>query len=164
MTTGYELSGDKAVPIMAATNPQLAKAADMQIKTAVRFTQYVCEKHNEISKEMLRTISSRLIKQLMYKPDKQEAKILGEFPFCDDVTEIRTQPLACDCGGSIKNILFINRILRKRKGLSIYPESGMYWLYGSIVLTGCKPAQVYRISVRLWEKLRLIKEKRKLCR
>lgn len=164
MTTGYELSGDKAVPIMAATDPQLAKAADMQIKTAVRFTQYVCEKHNEISKEMLRTISCRLIKQLMYKPDKQEAKILGEFPFCDDVTEIRTQPLACDCGGSIKNILFINRIFRKRKGLSIYPESGMYWLYGSIVLTGCKPAQVYRISVRLWEKLRLIKEKRKLCR
>lgn len=164
MTTGYELSGGKAVPVTAGTVPKLVKAADTQIKTAVRFTRFVCEKHNDTSKEMLGRISSQLIKQLMYKPDMQEAKILGEFPFCDDVTEIRTQPLACDCGGSIKNILFINRILRKRKGLSIYPESGMYWLYGSIVLTGCKPARVYRMSVRLWEKLRLIKEKRKICR
>ena len=100
----------------------------------------------------------------MFKPDMEEAEIYGAFPFCDDATEISVQPLACDSGKSIRNILFLNRISRKRKGQSIYPDKGMFWLYGSIRLTGCKPAWVYRSSVRIWEKLRLIKEKRKQCR
>ena len=55
-------------------------------------------------------------------------------------------------------------LIRKKKGKSIYPDKYIYWLYGSIVLTGCKPAWVYRLSVREWERLRLLRERRKLCR
>ena len=66
--------------------------------------------------------------------------------------------------GSISNILLPVRIIRKKKGKSIYPDKYIYWLYGSIVLTGCKPAWVYRLSVREWERLRLLRERKKLCR
>ena len=114
--------------------------------------------------EELKKLSARLLKALMYKPDREEAEIFGAFPFCDDATEITVQPLACDSGKSIRNVLFLKRILRKRKGQSIYPDKGMFWLYGSVIFSACKPAWVYRISVRLWEKLRLLREKRKLCR
>lgn len=108
----------------------------------------------------MRDISARLLKALMYKPDKQEAEILGAFPFSDDVTEAKIQCLAGNCKGSISNILLPVRIIRKKKGKSIYPDKYIYWLYGSIVLTGCKPAWVYRLSVREWERLRLLRERK----
>ena len=100
----------------------------------------------------------------MRKADYDEAKVLGAFPFCDDATETELTCLVDDCKNSIGNILFFNRLIRKRKGKSIYPDKGMYWLYGSIVISGFRPKAVYRVSVRAWEKLRLLREKRRLCR
>ncbi len=164
MTIGYERSENGIQPVTAEVNGYIADVAAKQTDFAVRFTAYACEGDYVISDEQRKKISAGLIKSLMYKPDKEEAEIYGTFPFCDDATEISVQPLACDCGKSISNILLLNRILRKRKGQSIYPDSGMFWLYGSIRLTRCKPMWVYGSSVRIWEKLRLIKEKRKQCR
>ena len=164
MTVGYRRTENGIEPVTADVNGYIADAAAIQNDTAVRFTEYACEDNIDISEKQLRQLAAKLIKALMYKPDKEEAEIYGAFPFCDDATEISVQPLACDSGKSINNILFLKRILRKRKGRSIYPEKGMFWLYGSIQLTECKPAWVYTNSVRLWEKLRLIKEKRKQCR
>lgn len=164
MTIGYNKTENGIQPVTAEVNGYIADAAAMQTDTAVRFTAYACESNINISEKQLKQLAAKLIKALMYKPDKEEAEIYGAFPFCDDATEISVQPLACDCGKSISNILFWSRVLRKRKGQSIYPDKGMFWLYGSIRLTQCKPAWVYRNSVRIWEKLRMIKEKRKQCR
>lgn len=164
MTIGYNKTENGIQPVTAEVNGYIADAAAMQTDTAVRFTAYACESNINISEKQLKQLAAKLIKALMYKPDKEEAEIYGAFPFCDDATEISVQPLACDCGKSIDNILFLNRVLRKRKGQSIYPDKGMFWLYGSIRLTQCKPAWIYRNGVRIWEKLRLIKEKRKQCR
>lgn len=164
MTIGYNKTENGIQPVTAEVNGYIADAAAMQTDTAVRFTAYACESNINISEKQLKQLAAKLIKALMYKPDKEEAEIYGAFPFCDDATEISVQPLACDCGKSISNILFWSRVLRKRKGQSIYPDKGMFWLYGSIRLTQCKPAWIYRNGVRIWEKLRLIKEKRKQCR
>lgn len=166
MTTGYKISGsdNNIIPLTDGTNPYLVEAAEIQIKTAETFTQNVCRNYPDITQQLSKKLTAKLLYSLMYKPDAEEAATLGSFPFCDDATEISTQPIACDCGKSIKNILFIRRIFRKKNGTGIYPDKGMYWLYGSIVLTNCKPQLVYRSSVRLWEKLRLLREKRKLCR
>lgn len=164
MTIGYNKTENGIQPVTAEVNGYIADAAATQTDTAVRFTAYACESNINISEKQLKQLAAKLIKALMYKPDKKEAEIYGAFPFCDDATEISVQPLACDCGKSISNILFWSRVLRKRKGQSIYPDKGMFWLYGSIRLTQCKPAWIYRNGVRIWEKLRLIKEKRKQCR
>lgn len=164
MTIGYNKTENGIQPVTAEVNGYIADAAATQTDTAVRFTAYACESNINISEKQLKQLAAKLIKALMYKPDKEEAEIYGAFPFCDDATEISVQPLACDCGKSISNILFWSRVLRKRKGQSIYPDKGMFWLYGSIRLTQCKPAWIYRNGVRIWEKLRLIKEKRKQCR
>lgn len=164
MTTGYRECDGKIIPMLSDANAEMVKMAEIQTKTAVRFTEYACENENYIPICKMRDISARLLKALMYKPDKQEAEILGAFPFSDDVTEEKIQRLAGNCKGSISNILLPVRIIRKKKGKSIYPDKYIYWLYGSIVLTGCKPAWVYRLSVREWERLRLLRERKKLCR
>ena len=164
MTTGYSECDGKIIPVLSGANAEMVKMAEIQTKTAARFTEYACENENYIPICKMRDISARLLKALMYKPDKQEAEILGAFPFSDDVTEAKIQCLAGNCKGSISNILLPVRIIRKKKGKSIYPDKYIYWLYGSIVLTGCKPAWVYRLSVREWERLRLLRERRKLCR
>lgn len=164
MTTGYSITDNGIQPIMAEANSFIVEAASIQTDAAVKFAGYACENPVDISVKELKKLSARLLKALMYKPDREEAEIFGAFPFCDDATEITVQPLACDSGKSIRNVLFLKRILRKRKGQSIYPDKGMFWLYGSVIFSACKPAWVYRISVRLWEKLRLLREKRKLCR
>lgn len=164
MTTGYRECDGKIIPVLSGANAEMVKMAEIQTKTAVGFTKYACENENYIPICKMRDISARLLKALMYKPDKQEAEILGAFPFSDDVTEAKIQRLAGNCKGSISNILLPVRIIRKKKGKSIYPDKYIYWLYGSIVLTGCKPAWVYRLSVREWERLRLLRERKKLCR
>lgn len=142
----------------------MAEMAKIQIDTAVKFTEYACEKEDYIPISKMRNLSAELVKTLMYKPDKQESEILGSFPFSDDVTEAKIQCLAGNCGDSISNILLLNRIIRKKKEKSIYPDKYIYWLYGSIVLTNRKPLWVYRLSVREWERLRLLREKKKSCR
>ena len=164
MTTGYTVTDNGVQPITAEANSFIIEAASVQTEVAVNFAGYACESTADISVKELKKLSARLLKALMYKPDREEAEIFGAFPFCDDATEISVQPIACDSGKSIGNVLFLNRISRKRKGQSIYPDKGMFWLYGSIILSGCKLVWVYRYSVRLWEKLRLLREKRKLCR
>ena len=164
MTTGYRDIDGKIVPVLSDTNAEMAKMAEIQIDTAVKFTEYACENEGYIPISKMRNLSTELVKTLMYKPDKQEAEILGAFPFSDDVTEAKIQRLAGNCVDSISNILLLNRIIRKKKGKSIYPDKYIYWLYGSIVLTNCKPLWVYRLSVREWERLRLLREKKKSCR
>ena len=66
--------------------------------------------------------------------------------------------------GNNRNFSFLEKRSNIKKGKSIYPDKYIYWLYGSIVLKGCKTAWVYRLSVREWERLRLLRERKKLCR
>ncbi len=164
MTVGYEEKDGAVVPVLNRENKKVSEMADKQTDIVRRFSYAACKEGSQISVKSARKLCAKLLKELMYKPDCDEAKALGAFPFCDDATETELTFLADDCKNSIGNILFVNRLIRKRKGKSIYPDKGMYWLYGSIVLTDCRPKAVYRVSVRAWEKLRLLREKRRLCR
>lgn len=114
--------------MLSGANAEMVKMAEIQTKTAARFTEYACENENYIPICKMRDISARLLKALMYKPDKQEAEILGAFPFSDDVTEAKIQCLAGNCKGSISNILLPVRIIRKKKGKAFIPIN---------IFTGC---------------------------
>lgn len=164
MTVGYEEKDGVVAPVLKQENKTVSEMADKQTDIVRRFSYAACKAVSQLSVKSARKLCAKLLKALMYKPDADEAKALGAFPFCDDATETELTCLADECKNSIDNILFFNRLDRKRKGMSIYPDKGMYWLYGSIVLSGCRPKAVYRVSVRAWEKLRLLREKRRLCR
>lgn len=162
MTVGYESKNGKISPIFKEQNAEFAAAARKQTDMVTAFTKAVCAGTiPDMSRELSKKIVQKLLFALMYKPDRDEAETMGCFPFCDDATEQALEPLAEKCDTkSLKGILFINRFINRAKGRSVYPSKGVYWLYGTIVLSDCKPKWAYRLSVRMWEKVRLLAEKK----
>lgn len=164
MTIGYQNTGKGYAPIFKEQSKAMRELAEKQIEIIKAFTENA-DIPMSYDDDILRSIARKLLIALMYKPEKDEAEIIGAFPFCDDATELYVTPLAEKCDKkSLKRLLFPIRMLNKMRGRSIYPDKGVYWLYATIVLSDVRPKVFYRLSVRLWEKLRLVKEKRNICR
>lgn len=163
MTVAYNKTDNGYEPVFKEQNMAMKKLAEKQIEIITAFAEDADVDMNE-NDDSLKKIIRELLIALMYKPQKDEAEIIGAFPFCDDATELYVTPLAEKCDKkSLKRLLFPIRMLNKIKGKNIYPDKGVYWLYGTIALSDVKPKVFYRLSVRLWEKLRLVKEKRNIC-
>lgn len=164
MTIGYQNPENGYAPIFKEQSKAMRELAEKQIEIIKAFTENA-DIPMSYDDDILRSIARKLLIALMYKPEKDEAEIIGAFPFCDDATELYVTPLAEKCDKkSLKRLLFPIRMLNKMRGRSIYPDKGVYWLYATIVLSDVRPKAFYRLSVRLWEKLRLVKEKRNICR
>ncbi len=164
MTIGYQNTDKGYIPVLKEQSEAMKKLSEKQIEIITTFTENA-DIPISADDDILKKIARRLLIALMYKPEKDEAEIIGAFPFCDDATELYVTPLAEKCDKkSLKRLLFPIRMLNKVKGRSIYPDKGVYWLYATIVLSDVRPKVFYRMSVRLWEKLRLVKEKRNICR
>ena len=164
MTVAYTKTDNGYEPVFKEQNMAMKKLAEKQIEIITAFAENADVDMNE-NDDSLKKIIRELLIALMYKPQKDEAEIIGAFPFCDDATELYVTPLAEKCDKkSLKRLLFPIRMLNKIKGKNIYPDKGVYWLYGTIALSDVRPKAFYRLSVRLWEKLRLVKEKRNICR
>ncbi len=158
MTIGYEKTDGVYLPVLKNQREDMRMLAQKQTEIISQFVKNAC-------KEKAETLSLKAVKKLlfavMYKPCHDEAEILGAFPFCDDATELNITPLAEKCGSSsLKPLLFPIRLMNKAKGKSIYPEKGIFWLYGTIALSDSGAKWMYRISVRLWEMLRLLRDNR----
>lgn len=163
MTIGYQNSEKGYQPIFKEQSKAMKELAEKQTEIITAFAENA-DVSMSADDELLKDIARKLLIALMYKPDYDEAEIIGAFPFCDDATELYVTPLAEKCDKkSLKRLLFPIRMLNKVRGRSIYPDKGVYWLYGTIVLSDVRPKFFYRISVRMWEKLRLLKEKRNIC-
>ncbi len=163
MTIGYQNTENGYQPIMKKQSKAMRELAEKQAEIITAFAENADVPLTEDDKA-LKEITRKLLISLMYKPDKDEAEIIGAFPFCDDATELYVTPLAEKCDKkSLKRLLFPVRMLNKMKGRNIYPDKGVYWLYGTIALSDAGPKVFYRMSVRMWEKLRLLKEKRNIC-
>lgn len=163
MTVAYTKTDNGYEPVFKEQNMAMKKLAEKQIEIITAFAENADVDMNE-NDDSLKKIIRELLIALMYKPEKDEAEIIGAFPFCDDATELYVTPLAEKCDKkSLKRLLFPIRMLNKIKGRNIYPDKGVYWLYGTIALSDVRPKVLYRLSVRLWEKLRLVKEKRNIC-
>ena len=165
MTVGYYEENGVIKPSLSPERPSSAALANIQCDTAVRFAKSAAAHISEIDEELSRKVCRELLSRLMYKPTYDEARALSAFTFCDDATEKDLEPIAEPCDkDSLKSLLFIRRMLNRAKGASIYPDKGLYWLYGTIALSDIKCKAIYRYSVRMWEKLRLLREKRSVCR
>lgn len=163
MTIGYQNTDNGYQPILKEQSDAMKVLAEKQAEIIATFAENADITFTE-NDDTLRSITRKLLISLMYKPDKNEAEAIGSFPFCDDATELYVTPLAEKCDKkSLKRLLFPVRTLNKIKGRNIYPDKGVYWLYGTISLSDVRPKAFYRLSVRIWEKLRLLKEKKNIC-
>ncbi len=161
MTIGYNKENGLIVPITGTVLPSAARPAQLQCDIARRFAKECTPNAGSIDINNAKKICKKLLIRLMYSPTKEEAEAFSVFSFCDDSTEKNLEPIAEKCDKqSLKSLLFVRRMLNRLSGGNIYPDKGVYWLYGTIALSDVKPKCLYRLSVRLWEKLRLLREKR----
>ncbi len=160
MTAGFQLNEECGTysPLFKEQNENIRLLAEKQAAIIEQFAENAC---NEKAEALPLKSVKKLLFALMYKPCYEEAEALGAFPFCDDATELNITPVAEKCDSrNLKPLIFPVRLLNKAKGRSIYPEKGVFWLYGTIALSNSRAKWMYRISVRLWEKLRLIRDNR----
>ena len=94
-----------------------------------------------------------LLDKLMYRPDKDIAKIYGDLRFSDDPSELYSFPLASK-SENCRRLYFLPRLAEKflHRGEIKQP---IYWSYGTAVLSG--KGSFCRANLRLWEILWLIK-------
>ncbi len=165
MTVGYKREDGRILPVTGKVKERSVELAEIQCAVARDFAVNCAVHAGKIDTDRARVVCKKLLFALMYKPAADEVKALSEFMFCDDSTEKILEPLAEKCEkDSLKSLLIWRRIINRIRGRQIYPDKGLYWLYGTIELSDVRFKGVYRLSVRCWEKLRLLREKRTICR
>lgn len=159
MTIGYRRNCDEdRYDAVMNEVPEINKIlAEHQIKCSEIFAEnlgglFSFDKFNE---EMFHTITEKLLIKLMYLPSKKEAEAMGEFIFCDDVSECYFLKLAESADKeSMRETMITRRIKRKlNKGKRC---SEFIWNYGTLALTDINDKFLYRISFNLWDKARFI--------
>lgn len=160
MTTGYEMKEDgKYLPRFTTISEKqysnienyiqnIINEARKQIMTCPNFQTSV------VAKQEIRA----LVNRYMTHPTAEEATLLGQTLFCDDVTETYHAKLAePEQARVLKKYLFFHRAERKlfRQGnREITPE--LYWPYGAIAFLPLVKQPWYRWNIYLWEWIRFI--------
>lgn len=160
-TIGYMKKDDKKIiPICKKLknidlhNVEIAKK---QEKICIEFANKISDKSNFNSFKLkdLHKMSTLLLQQFMFNPDKEEALAFSEFLFCDDLGENYFFPLVQKNQENVlKNCLFTKRIkqffLRSKE---INPDP--FWIYGSLNCSNIKLKSWYRKNFYLWDLIRL---------
>lgn len=99
-----------------------------------------------------------LVDRYMAHPTAEEAALLGEHFFCDDVSESYHSRLAClEQTKQLKQYLIFRRIGKRllfRSGEKTLPD--LYWPYGTIAFLPRWKQLWYRGNVYLWEWIRYL--------
>lgn len=165
MTIGYQKENSgRYAPIFrtAAPNSSMAAAVDAQIAVCKAFAAHCAPliRYQEFSPASMHKLSARLLQALMYRPSAKEAEAYAVFTFCDDVTESYAEPLVQhDCLTALREHMPLRRILRRRRGLK--PSTELYWVYGTLAVSGLRMQAARRFLLRLWDIARTILDQRK---
>lgn len=151
MTCGYALKPDRMnmqssvyVALESRTPNPNAEVIERFAKLLAAYASVYAEAAAESisavhrdKKTRLRFVES-LIQPMMGSPVKQEAQAFGEMLFCDDVLELRLQPVAAmwDEEQLRKHRFFNKLLIRLNLKSDIFHESA--WPEGSIAILGIK--------------------------
>lgn len=159
-TMGYAVQPDgTAAPIwkpMQAVDKHNAALAAQQETVCLAFAEQVCQTLAFAERESLPLykLAKQLLQQLLFRPDAQEAAVLGQFQFCDDMGEIYTFPLAAEgYESALRQCLLSQRILQRfRKTRAVCAEP--FWLYGSLACSRIRCKWWYHWNFACWDYLR----------
>ncbi len=165
MTIGYQKNREnRYAPIFKTSHADtiMRTAIETQISICTQFAQH-CAPHiryGEFSHDTMHRITQKLLQGLMYRPTAEEAEAFGAFPFCDDVTESYSDTLVRhNCRPVLRQHMPLTRILRKLRGKK--PETELFWIYGTLAVSGLPLQVLRRPALRFWDILRCILDKRK---
>lgn len=164
MTIGYCRGTDRRyVPIFKETGTAspMTSMIETQISVCQQFAQLCAPliNYQKFSHDAMHHITQSLLQGLMYRPEPAEAEAFAAFPFCDDVTESYSDTLVRhDCRSILREYMLPNRILRKLKGKK--PSAELFWIYGTLAVSGMPLQSLCRPALRLWDVLRCIADQR----
>ncbi len=168
MTTGYRQDTDnRYVPVMMPYDA--ADASDAVIRTQISCCEAFAKhcaaaiSYLNFDTTLMHRISRRLLTALMYRPDRTEAEAFGCFTFCDDVTEAYSDTLIRhDESAVLREHLFFRRMTKKLRGQK--PSRELFWVYGTLAVSGMHCLPLRRFSLRLWDVVRCILDRNKIER
>lgn len=153
MTIGYKKTDqDTVIPVLNETYIQWKEG--LQYDLLIQYSQYFLCNHpdlNAIDVDKLARRISPLLIRFMMNPDKEEAHVYGNIPFCDDTTEAYFYPLASTLPYRelFRNLTIpkiINKISHSKKRPKIRESN---WKEGTIALLPQPISLLLRIDCRL---------------
>lgn len=159
MTAGYREEGGVYVPECRPCTAAYAQKVRKQMDDVLRFTQKKLdtEAFDRFHAGQLRKESEKIIFRYMAHPKREEASALGEYFFCDDVTDGYFLHLAdASQTAALKNYAILPRVYRKLAGRSAKAAAELYWPYGVAAFLPPVRRMWYRWNIYLWELLRYV--------
>lgn len=159
MTSGYKLQNEVYVPKRLPCTEDYVQKVSKQMERILNFT---CQKletavFEQFDAKRLRQESKKLVFRYMANPKKEEAAALGEYFFCDDVTDGYFRCLAeASQVAVLKNYAIPHRIYRKLVGKSTRVVADLYWPCGTAAFLPPIKQLWYRWNIYLWELLRYV--------
>ncbi len=152
MTSGYRMEGEAAAPVLM---PPPTKSKIEQIEAyALCVTQYTSRQaQQDFWRKIEWTETDRIITRYMYYPTEEEAFVLGQMMFCDDITEAYQCPLADRTMiREMKRYTIPGRVKERFfSGKKQAAGPGLYWQYGTIAFMPKRKAEWYRTNVFIWQ-------------
>lgn len=146
MTVGYELCDDKYVPVMKECENDIS-ITQRQSDIIASFAEYGAD---HVCSEGDKKLAAKLLKELMFRPERDEAECMGIYSFCDDVGEQYHHSIAANSTEKIlRNNLLMARLMKKT-----VQDEQLYWFYGSLVMSDVKLKALYRADYYLYQLLR----------
>ncbi|MCM1201371.1 MAG: hypothetical protein NC312_09080 [Bacteroides fragilis] len=170
MTCGYAVKPESMKiqsPVYAAwesgtENPNaevIERFAKLLSEYASAYTEAAAESQSAIYRDKRARIRfvGNLIRPMMGNPVREEARAFGEMLFCDDVLELRLQPVAArwDEEELRRNRFFNKLLIRLNLKPDILRESA--WPEGSIAVLGIRTAENIR-QERLYKRLMYLRK------
>lgn len=164
MTVGYEQVNGRYAPVFrqAANGGTMTDVIETQVALCTQFASLCAPriKYEEFVCKTMHSISRALLQAMMYRPSAEEAAAYAVFTFCDDVTESYADSLVqYNCTRALHEHMPLTRIYRKLRGHK--PTQELYWIYGTLAVSGLPLQALRRPALRLWDVLRCVLNKLK---
>lgn len=159
MTSGYKLQNGTYVPTCLPCTEDYAQKVREQMERILNFTGKKLETavFERFDAKRLRQESKKIISRYMARPNREEAAALGEYLFCDDVTEGYFRRLAdASQTPALKNYAILRRIYRRLAGRPAGGTADLYWPCGTAAFLPPIKRLWYRWNIYLWELLRYV--------
>ncbi len=162
MTLGYKKEKNAVKPVLTEVkNDDMLQLINMQIDGVMSFVKKNQDllKLDGYDKKNSQKTCFKHLKRVMVYPTQQEAKMLGKFMFCDDMSEDYHVSLADE---SMKKALKSSMILPRVFGMIFGKKKervNLYWPYGVIAFEPkiIRPGQ--RFNIKAWDTIRLLLKK-----
>lgn len=155
MTMGYIREGGRYAPLFGANAEGTPERTERLLRVYNDYTGAALRGEIRPPQTAGTTGIQKRLRDLMYKPTREEAGAFCRFTFCDDLAEVTLTPLVQAASArQIREYSLLRRLWRKCFNRAKEGAPDLFWPYGSLALSGIKARAWYRLNMLGWDGLR----------